>query len=106
MPQQVVNSQVGRILLRFYAGFKITEADVRRCFSKKSLFKNFANFTGKQLRQSLFFQQAPWHRCFPFNFVKFLRAPFFIENLWRLLLKIETCKLSLISACKYVLFTV
>ena len=22
-----------------------------------------------------------WHRCFPVNFVKFLRTPFFIEHL-------------------------
>ena len=27
-----------------------------------------------------------WHRCFPVNFVKFLRTPFFIEHLWWLLL--------------------
>ena len=23
-----------------------------------------------------------WHRCFPVNFVKFLRTPFFTEHLW------------------------
>ena len=23
-----------------------------------------------------------WHRCFPVNFVKFLRAPFFTEHIW------------------------
>ena len=27
-----------------------------------------------------------WHRCFPVNFVKFLRTPFYIEYLWWLLL--------------------
>ena len=27
-----------------------------------------------------------WHRCFPVNFVKFLRTPFLIEHLWWLLL--------------------
>ena len=27
-----------------------------------------------------------WHRCFPVNFVKFLRTPFLIEQLWWLLL--------------------
>ena len=30
-----------------------------------------------------------WHRCFPVNFAKFLRTPFFIENLWQLFLQIE-----------------
>ena len=27
-----------------------------------------------------------WHRCFPVNFVKFLRTPFFTNHLWWLLL--------------------
>ena len=31
-----------------------------------------------------------WHRCFPVNFVKFLRTPFFIEHLWWLLLEMST----------------
>ena len=31
-----------------------------------------------------------WHRCFPVNFAKFLRAPFFTEQLWWLLLKKTT----------------
>ena len=29
----------------------------------------------------------PWYRCFPVNFAKFLRTPFIIEHLWRLLLE-------------------
>ena len=55
---------------------------------KKGVLKNFAKFTGKHLRQSLFFnkvagpmpasllQKRLWHRCFPVNFAKFLRTPF------------------------------
>ena len=31
-----------------------------------------------------------WHSCFPMNFVKFLRTPFFIEYLWWLLLNSAT----------------
>ena len=27
-----------------------------------------------------------WHRCFPVNFAKFIRAPFLTEHLWWLLL--------------------
>ena len=27
-----------------------------------------------------------WHSCFPVNFVKLLRTPFFTEHLWELLL--------------------
>ena len=31
------------------------------------------------------FKKRDWHRCFPVNFVKFLRRPFFKEHLWWLL---------------------
>ena len=42
-------------------------------FFKIGVPKNFANFTGK-------------HRCFPVKFAKFLKAFFFTEHLWWLLL--------------------
>ena len=60
----------------------------------KSVRRNFAKFTGKPLRQSLFlnkvagmrpatlFKKRLRHKCFPVNFPKFLRTPFFIEHLW------------------------
>ena len=63
-------------------------------FCKKSVLKNFAKFTGKHLCQSLFlnkvaglgpatlFKKRLWHRCFPVNFMKFLRTPFSIEHWW------------------------
>ena len=65
---------------------------------KKGILENFAEFTGKHLCQSLFFnivvslspvtlfKKRLWHRCFPVNFAKFSRSPFFTEHLWRLLL--------------------
>ena len=31
-------------------------------------------------------QKRPWHWCFPVNFAKFLRTPFFTQHLWWLLL--------------------
>ena len=66
---------------------------------KKGVLRNFTKFTGKHLCQSLFFNKVAglrpatllkkrlWHRCFPVNFVKFLRTPFlqntfFTEHLW------------------------
>ena len=67
-------------------------------FCRKGVLKNSANFTRKYLCQNLVFNKiaglrpAPflknrlWQRRFPVNFAKFLRAPFFIENLWWLLL--------------------
>ena len=70
----------------------------KRCPVKKAALKNFPKFTGKHLRQSLFFNKVAgfrpatlfkkrlwlaillkirlWHRCFPVNFVKFLRTHF------------------------------
>ena len=67
-------------------------------FCKEGVFRNFSNFTGKHLCQSLFFNKVArlrlatllkkrlWHRCFPVNFAKFLRTPFLTEQLrWQLL---------------------
>ena len=81
---------------------------------KKGVLRNFAKFTGKLLCQSLFFNKVAglmpatllkkrlWHRCFPVNFVKFLRTPFLQNTSRRLLLyffasEISFCKFSFIS---------
>ena len=63
-------------------------------FCRKGVLRNFAKFTGKHLSQSLFFNKVVaglrpatllkerlWHRCFPVNFAKFPRTPFFTEHL-------------------------
>ena len=54
--------------------------------SSRGAFENFAKLTGKRLCQSLFFNKVVglrpatllkkrfWHKCFPVNFVTFLRA--------------------------------
>ena len=67
-------------------------------FCKKGVLRNFAEFRGKHLHQSIFFNKVAglrpgtlltkrlWYRCFPVNFLKFLRTPFIIEHLSRLLL--------------------
>ena len=61
---------------------------------EKGVLINFTKFAGKHLCQSLFFNKVAgfrpatllkkrlWHRCFPVNFAKFLRTPFFTEHLW------------------------
>ena len=68
-------------------------------FREKGVLRNFTKFTGKHLCQNLvlnkvaglksatLFKKRFWHRCFPVNFVKFLRTPFCTEHLWWLLLK-------------------
>ena len=74
-------------------------------FCRKGALRNFSKFTGKHLCQSLYFNKVSglgaetllkkrlWHRCFPVNFVKFLRTPFFIEHLWWLLLFVSSISL-------------
>ena len=74
----------------------------RRCSVKKDVFRNFTKFTGKHLRQSLFFNKVAglspttllkkrlWHRFFPVNFVKFLRTAFLQNGSGQLLLYIYT----------------
>ena len=61
----------------------------QRCSLRKGVIRNFAKFTGKHLCQRLFFNKVAgltpatllkkrlWHRCFPVNFAKFLRTPFY-----------------------------
>ena len=58
-------------------------------FCKKGVLTNFVKFTGKDLWQSLCFNKVAGleaatilkkrllHRCFPVNFVKFVRTPFY-----------------------------
>ena len=49
---------------------------------KKGALKSFAKLTGKHLCLSLVFNKMRLrHRCFPVNFAKFLRTPFFTEHL-------------------------
>ena len=55
---------------------------------RKGVLRNFAQFTGKHLCQSLIFNRVAglrsaillkkklWHKCFPVKFAKFLRTPF------------------------------
>ena len=73
-------------------------------FCEKSVLRNIAKFTEKHLCQSLFCNKVAglrpatllkmrlWHRCFPVNFAKFLRTPFFTEHLKRLLLAFQIIK--------------
>ena len=71
-------------------------------FLKITVPKNLAIFIGKHLRWSLFFNKVAGlkvctfiknrfqRRCFPMNIAKFLRAAFFIEHFWQLLLAHES----------------
>ena len=59
----------------------------QRCSVKKSVLRNSAKFTGKDLCKSLFFNKVAtllknrlWHRCFPVIFAKFLRTLYFYRT--------------------------
>ena len=72
------------------------------CSMKKGVLRNFAEFTGKHLYQSLVFNKVAglrpatllkkrlWHRCFTKNFAKFLRTPFLRNTSGRLLLQVAS----------------
>ena len=49
-------------------------------FCENGVLRHFAKFTGKHLCQSLFFNKVAGHKCFPENFSKFLRTPFFYRT--------------------------
>ena len=92
---------------------RITILSRPKVFCKKGVHKNFLKFTGIHLCQSLFFKKIPglkpasllkkrlWHRCFPANFAKFLRTPFFIEHLQRLFLDLWQIVFMTVVNCFY-----
>ena len=79
--------------------FAKERSSYRKCSVRKDVLINFAKFTGKHLCQGLIFNKVAslrpatllkkrlWHRCFPVNFAKFLRAPFLQNTSGRLLLQ-------------------
>ena len=77
--------QVGRIAILP----TVTDSVARRYSIKRDVLKNFAKFTEKYLCWSLFFRmrsatllrKRTQDRCFPVNFAKFFRTPFFMEHL-------------------------
>ena len=79
--------------------FLFVRSSHQEVFCKKGVLRNFEKLTKKHLRGSLFFDKVAglrpatllkkrlWHRCFPVNFVKFLRTSFLTEDLrWLLLI--------------------
>ena len=69
---------------------QIHRSNRRRCSVRKGVLRNFTKFTRKHLCQSLFLlKKRFWHRCFPKNFMKFLRTPFLQNTSRRLLLNSE-----------------
>ena len=86
-------------MMQEQAYFSRNRSSHRRCSVKKAVFRKLAKCARKHLCQSLFFNKVAghrpatllkkrlWHRCFPANFMIFLRTPFYIKHLWWLLLQ-------------------
>ena len=81
--------------------FNIFRSSHQDCSKINIVLRNFGKFTGKLLCQSTrpatLSKKRLWHRCFPANFAKFLRAPFSKNTSGRLLLSME-----LVIVCKIV----
>ena len=73
----------------------------RRCSIKKAVLKNFAKFTGKQLKACNFIKKRLQHRCFPVNIAKFLRTPI-LKNICKPLLLIFLIPLGITASAKKV----
>ena len=64
---------------------------------RNDVLLNFTKFTGKHLyqrpglRPATILKKRLWHRCFPVNFEKFLRAPFLQNPSRRLFLTFNRC---------------
>ena len=81
--------------------------------NKKGVARNFTKFTGKHLCQSIFFNKVAnlrpatllnmrlWHKCFPVNFMKFIRTPFLQNTSGRLLLFLLLSRLLIFIFAKY-----
>ena len=91
------------IYQNLWGEFSISRNSRPEVFCKNDVLRNSEKVTGKHLCQSLFFNKVAdlrsttllkkrlWHRCFPVNFVKFLRIPFLTEHLQWLLLVFRVC---------------
>ena len=55
----------------------LPDAVAQRCSVEKGVLRNFTKFTGKV---TTLLKKRLWHRCFPVNFVKFVRTPFFYRT--------------------------
>ena len=74
---------------------KLIQPVVQRCSEKRCSYKFHKIHRKTPVPESLCLRPATllakkfWHRYFSVNFVKFLRAPFYTEHLWWLLLILQ-----------------
>ena len=71
----ISSKQISEKASFFSCWYKFTKIKSWSKILQKSLFYNFAG-----LRPAMLLKTRLWHKCFPVNFVKFLRKPFFLET--------------------------
>ena len=65
-----------------------SEAVIRRCSVKKVFSEILQNSQKNTCARDSFSKNSLWHRCFPVNFVKFLKTPFWQNSFgWLLMLR-------------------
>ena len=68
------------VCLWFYLWSMVSQnPKARRCSVRKVFLKISQNSQENTIVRVSFLKTWLWHRCFPVNFAKFLRIPFFIE---------------------------
>ena len=93
---QLLTIFVKSAIIDFWQGPKYRGSH-RRWSVRRGVPGNFVKFAAKHLCQSLFYNKVAglrstallkkrqWYRCFPVDFAKLLRTPFFTGDLWWLL---------------------
>ena len=66
---------------------EISQNSKENTCARVSFFNKVADLTPATL-----LKKRLWHGCFPVNFVKFIRTPFYTEHLWWLLLILQESK--------------
>ena len=86
-----------QLIFVFFFRYICLRSSRQEVLCEKGVLRNFTKSTRKHLCQVSFLiklqtwpvtllKKRLWHRCFPVNFVKFLRTSFLTEHLWCLLL--------------------
>ena len=70
-----------------FDGKKCNSDQLKKVMHVKKISSCPKVFCEKGFRPATLLKKRLWHRCFPVNFVKFLRTRFLSEHLWWLLLK-------------------
>ena len=64
------------------AFLEISQNSQKNTYAKVSFLIKLDAWAWNFIKKETLLKKRLWHRCFPVNFAKFLRKPFFIEHLW------------------------